>query len=54
MKKPLKPLPTDCCGTGCPRCIYEIYEEQLEKYKAWQKAQETQTAGTNSNKEIET
>ncbi|NGP76361.1 hypothetical protein G3570_06940 [Balneolaceae bacterium YR4-1] len=35
MKKPLKPLPTDCCGTGCRRCVYEIYEEQMEKYNHW-------------------
>lgn len=46
MRKPIKPLPTDCCGSGCPKCIYEIYEEHLEKYKEWKKRQEG-----NQNKE---
>ena len=40
MRKPMKPLPTDCCGTGCPKCIYEIYEEQVEKYTKWKEKQE--------------
>jgi len=42
MRKPEKPLPTDCCGTGCPRCVYDIYVEQLEKYRAWVEKQEEQ------------
>ncbi|MDR8391599.1 oxidoreductase-like domain-containing protein [Aliifodinibius sp. S!AR15-10] len=40
MKEPEKPLPTDCCGSGCERCVYDIYVEQLKQYKAWQKSQQ--------------
>ncbi|WP_445666099.1 oxidoreductase-like domain-containing protein [Fodinibius sp. AD559] len=39
MRKPIRPLPTDCCGSGCTKCIYEIYEEHLEKYNEWKKQQ---------------
>lgn len=40
MREPEKPLPTDCCGSGCQRCVYDIYVEQLKKYKAWKAQQE--------------
>ena len=43
MRKPIKPLPTDCCGSGCSRCIYEVYQEHLTKYKKWKKEQENST-----------
>lgn len=30
----------DCCGEGCVRCVYDIYEDALERYRvalaAWQ------------------
>ncbi|MGM0589180.1 MAG: oxidoreductase-like domain-containing protein [Bacteroidota bacterium] len=34
-RKPIKPLPSDCCGTGCDRCVYAIYHDQLKDYQAW-------------------
>ncbi|MCW9711755.1 oxidoreductase-like domain-containing protein [Aliifodinibius salicampi] len=46
MKKPIKPLPTDCCGSGCDRCVYDIYVEHLKRYRKWkqeQKKKEEQT-----------
>ncbi|KAL6576095.1 hypothetical protein OROHE_000566 [Orobanche hederae] len=30
---PEKPLPGDCCGSGCVRCVWDVYYEELEKYK---------------------
>ncbi|MGK7370303.1 MAG: oxidoreductase-like domain-containing protein [Candidatus Halalkalibacterium sp. M3_1C_030] len=48
MKEPLKPLPTDCCGTGCRRCVYEIYEEQLARYKEWKSQEAALPADRNS------
>ena len=32
--KPEEPLPSDCCGSGCSPCVFEIYERDL---KDWQK-----------------
>ena len=33
--KPEPPDPGDCCGSGCPRCVLDIYDEQL---RAWEEA----------------
>ncbi|EGG24905.1 hypothetical protein DFA_03150 [Cavenderia fasciculata] len=30
---PEAPLPDECCGTGCVRCVNDIYEEQMEDYE---------------------
>ncbi len=32
--KPEKPLPEDCCGGGCDPCVFELYEEELERWQA--------------------
>ena len=41
---PEKPLPTDCCGGGCPVCVLDIYERELAEYEqslaAWKAAQD--------------
>lgn len=29
---PEKPLTDDCCGSGCDRCVWDIYYEELEAY----------------------
>ncbi|KAM6596820.1 hypothetical protein CsatA_007344 [Cannabis sativa] len=29
---PEKPLPGDCCGSGCVRCLWDIYYDELEDY----------------------
>ncbi|WP_426663571.1 oxidoreductase-like domain-containing protein [Rhodanobacter aciditrophus] len=31
---PPEPDPADCCGEGCVPCVYDIYEQALERYKA--------------------
>ncbi|MFC5525645.1 oxidoreductase-like domain-containing protein [Rhodanobacter ginsengisoli] len=30
---PLEPDAADCCGEGCARCVYDVYDEALERYK---------------------
>jgi len=30
---PTEPDAADCCGEGCVRCVYDIYEEALERYR---------------------
>lgn len=35
---PEKPLPGDCCGSGCVRCVWDVYYEELEEYNKLQKA----------------
>lgn len=31
---PEKPLPTDCCGSGCTVCVNDAYQDELEHYEA--------------------
>lgn len=30
---PEKPLPSACCESGCPICVYDLYAEELEGYR---------------------
>ncbi|CAL5417254.1 unnamed protein product [Camellia sinensis] len=30
--QPEKPLPGDCCGSGCVRCVWNVYYAELEDY----------------------
>ena len=30
---PEKPLPNECCESGCPICVYDHYAEALEQYR---------------------
>ena len=32
--QPVEPDAADCCGEGCARCVFDIYEEALERYEA--------------------
>ncbi|PIN16635.1 hypothetical protein CDL12_10726 [Handroanthus impetiginosus] len=35
---PEKPLPGDCCDSGCVRCVWDVYYEELEEYNRLYKA----------------
>ena len=30
---PEKPLPTDCCDSGCDVCVFDAYADALDRYK---------------------
>lgn len=47
MKKPLMPLPTDCCGGGCTRCVYDIYADQKKQYQRWKKEKQQKEEKSN-------
>jgi hypothetical protein len=38
--EPEPPLPSDCCNSGCPICVHDLYAEQLQHYReqlaAWE------------------
>jgi hypothetical protein len=40
---PEAPLASDCCGGGCDRCVYDLHDEALARYRAelaaWQARQ---------------
>lgn len=31
--KPEEPKPGECCGEGCRVCVWDLYQERLDKYK---------------------
>ncbi|PHJ21912.1 oxidoreductase- amine-terminal protein [Cystoisospora suis] len=45
---PWKPDPSDCCGSGCDPCIFDIYYQQLEEYHRLLKLWEDQQGHENS------
>ncbi|MGB6056377.1 MAG: oxidoreductase-like domain-containing protein [Burkholderiaceae bacterium] len=40
----MPPALEDCCGSGCNPCIFDVYEDALERYRqqlaAWQQRQQ--------------
>lgn len=32
-QSPERPADNECCGSGCPLCVYDLYEEQLAEYR---------------------
>jgi hypothetical protein len=37
---PLRPAADDCCRSGCDPCVFDLYAEALERYRAALKAWE--------------
>ncbi len=31
---PQKPLPFDCCESGCAVCVYDLYADELAHYQS--------------------
>jgi hypothetical protein len=31
--RPPEPNPADCCGEGCPHCVFDLYDAALERYE---------------------
>ena len=31
--RPEEPLPGECCGRGCERCVYVYYEEAVQRWE---------------------
>lgn len=31
---PQRPMPYDCCHSGCEPCVFDLYDEALERYEA--------------------
>lgn len=30
---PEEPGPNECCGSGCPLCVLDLYSEELTRYR---------------------
>jgi hypothetical protein len=33
-QRPAEPDPGDCCGGGCVRCVYDLHDEAMARYRA--------------------
>jgi hypothetical protein len=31
--KPTPPEPGECCGGGCARCVFDLYEDELARWE---------------------
>jgi len=31
--KPVPPEPGECCGGGCARCVFDVYDELLDRWE---------------------
>jgi len=31
---PVEPEALDCCGEGCVRCVFDVYDEALQRYRS--------------------
>jgi len=31
--EPERPLASDCCESGCPICVFDLYAEQMQHYR---------------------
>lgn len=52
LKRPKEPLPGDCCGNGCARCVWVVYFDELVAYEAW-KAESGEVDSEDSLDEVE-
>lgn len=31
---PEEPGPNECCGSGCPLCVLDLYSDELQRYRS--------------------
>lgn len=32
--RPVEPLPSQCCGSGCSPCVFDLYNQDLARWEA--------------------
>jgi hypothetical protein len=46
---PSRPSPDECCQGGCARCVFDLYEDMLDRYRvelaAWHARRGTRPTG---------
>ncbi|MFL9874441.1 oxidoreductase-like domain-containing protein [Paraburkholderia megapolitana] len=43
---PRRPEPDDCCRSGCEPCVFDLYDEAVERYRAALAAWQARQAST--------
>lgn len=53
---PVAPDDSDCCRSGCDPCVFDLYQEELERYRAqlraWEERQERRNRGSATGEEV--
>ncbi|KAF5223779.1 hypothetical protein ECC02_003234 [Trypanosoma cruzi] len=52
-KRPREPGPSDCCGSGCSRCVWDVYFDDLAKYEEFVKGLSGQGKETGGDEDDE-
>ncbi|MEZ5462235.1 oxidoreductase-like domain-containing protein [Dokdonella sp.] len=47
-QRPVEPDPLDCCGSGCVRCVFDLYDDAMQRYREELAAWEESRRGGNS------
>lgn len=47
---PPQPALEDCCRSGCTPCVFDLYEDAMDRYKAALAAWEARQAGAKKNR----
>ncbi|WP_043959143.1 oxidoreductase-like domain-containing protein [Lysobacter sp. A03] len=47
--EPERPLPMECCDSGCDRCVHDVYADEVQRYRelldAWQQRNPDRPSG---------
>lgn len=49
LRKPREPAVGECCGSGCTRCVWDVYYDELAKYEAARVALKTSAPDEGDN-----
>jgi hypothetical protein len=49
--KPIPPDSNDCCGNGCSPCVWDLYYEELERWRQQEEQRQQQTAPQPASKD---
>ncbi|CBZ25820.1 oxidoreductase-like protein [Leishmania mexicana MHOM/GT/2001/U1103] len=53
MRRPREPTPGECCGSGCTRCVWDIYYDELARFEEFIAGGGVEEEGTQSSEEEE-
>ncbi|SIT47028.1 conserved hypothetical protein [Paraburkholderia piptadeniae] len=51
---PTRPDPDECCHSGCDTCIFDLYEDELTRYRTALAAWEARHAKTSGHAPVST
>ncbi|KAG5480620.1 hypothetical protein LSCM1_06324 [Leishmania martiniquensis] len=53
MRRPREPAPGECCGSGCTRCVWDVYYDELARFEEFIAGGGVEEEGSQSSEEEE-